>query len=154
MTNEAVRIQFETTGEEADAVADELRQQGATDVDVDKQGAGIVDPASLAVYVLAYMAVTAFTHWLHTRRENSKKKGLLIRVLTSGEIQTTELSIPFGQVIIIGPDGVWSKYYDVDTDTKLGEMTSKLTKGLVPSGGIPTSKAEVEKEADTADSKE
>ncbi len=151
MTNSAdreVRVHVQVADKSAaDATARELEEHGATAVDVDEEGAGIVDPISLGIIVTAVMTSTGFAAWLGVRLRNAFRNGCLIRVTESGEVLTTELPIPYGQVIVIGPDGTWTKYYDVDNDAKLGEMTQALAAGLVPSGGTKTSKEEVDKEA-------
>lgn len=143
-----VRIEVQLPDESAiDEVVQDLEAQGAADIDVDRNGAGIIDPASIAIIVTAVMTSSSFAAWLGFRIRDKFRKGVLIRITGSGDVQVREIPIPYGQVIVIGPEGTWTRYYDVDNDTKLGEMTTSLAAGMLPSGGTPTTKAEVDAEA-------
>jgi hypothetical protein len=145
--NRQVRVRVQVPDEAAiDEVVQDLKAQGATDVDVDRNGAGIIDPGSLAMYVMVVMAASSFATWLGFRIRDKFRDGVLIRIAESDDVLVQEIPIPYGQAIVIGPEGTWTKYYDVDSDTKLGPMTTSLAAGMVPSGGTPTSKAEVDRE--------
>lgn len=126
----------------------DAEKNGATDLDVDPQGAGILPIVAFAVALHGVMAIGAFSAWLAKKILDYDQKGVLIRIPAKGEIQVSELPIPYGQVVVIGPDGTWTKYYDVDTDDKMTAFTKDLLSGVTPAGGTPTSEAEVEAETE------
>lgn len=129
----------------AEDTAESARAEGANDAVVEEGGRGVVPLAVAALAIVGTMAVSAFGTWLYGRIRALFKKGVLIRVTDDGQVQVTEIPIPYGQVIAIGPDGQWFKYVNVD-DVRLGELTGQLTTGVLAAGGIKTSQEEVEAE--------
>jgi len=131
-------------------LARSAEESGASDVDVSGGGQGVITMAQAGFALVGTMTATAFTTWVVGRVKQMFSKSVLIRVPAKGEVQITELPISGNQVIAIGEGGQWIKHIDVDTDTKLGEMVTTLASGLIPSGGVPTSRTEVEEEAAAA----
>ena len=64
--------------------------------------------------------------------ENRHKHGLLIHVKPDGQVEIKPLeSLPYGQVLFIGSDGVTFKYANVSQD-KLKDILDAVSKGLTP----------------------
>lgn len=132
--------------DQVDAVANDLEAAGGRDVDVDSGGAGVIPVLAIAGLVSVWMAAAGFIAWLKVWVGNQGKPGLLIRV-TDNDVDVQELkALPFGQVILVGKDASWNRYYDVDQN-KMESMIKTLLGGVLPTGGTPTSEAEVTDEA-------
>ena len=72
--------------EDARSIATEIEQEGAEEIDVKHDGAGLFPIPAFAAIVVAWMGVTGFIAWLQNWMETRKRTGLLLRVTESGEI--------------------------------------------------------------------
>lgn len=140
-----IRVRYQPVDEDVSSAAEELRSAGASDVEEDRNGAGVIDLAVAGFVVVASMAVTAFVAWLKGKLDDRNKRGVLIKVDEEGEVAVTELNIPANQVIVIAPTGQTAKYLNANDEASLSDIASALSKGLLPAGGTPTTADEVSK---------
>lgn len=142
-----VRVSIAVANEsDASSLELELASAGGEDVDVAPEGAGVVDPITLAVVgsivVSATIQAAHFGVVIARWWRNRNKPGIVIDARNEGSVAVTESAhLDRGQVITIGADGHWAKHLDTDPNG-LEDYVPKVLEGL-PSGGTPTSPGEL-----------
>lgn len=143
-----VRVSIAVADEsDASELEAELASAGGTDVDVAPDGAGVVDPITLAivgsVVVAATIHVVHFGLFIARWWSNRNKPGIIIDARNDGSVTVTESAhLDRGQVVTIGKDGQWAKHLDADP-AGIEDYVPKVLEGL-PAGGTPTSAGELQ----------
>jgi hypothetical protein len=112
---------------EAGDVADRIRASGGQ-AEVVAPPAGIV-PLAIPFIIFGAIALVGLGEQVWEWWENRKKRGLLVQVDEHGKLTIKELNIPYGQVVILSPDGTTVTHKDVTKD-KLAELLDAATKAV------------------------
>ncbi len=107
-------LEREATEAGARTIAERIRTAGGQG-DVIAPPAGIA-PLAIPFIILGVVAAVGLGEQVWEWWHNRSKHGLLIQIGKEGKVDIKELDIPYGQVVVISPDGTKVEHKDVSKD--------------------------------------